>query len=524
MTTPAPAAAGGPRTGTAAGLPPAVLLLVAGIVVLWSALPALLQTVPHADNVEQLGWAHSLEWGYMKHPPLPTWLLHGAVALFGPSALLTYTLAMLCAGAALLIVWAAARPLLGEAGALLALAVTAGDYYLMGRGSFLNHNTVMLPFVAASAWAVLRIVAAAPRPGERTDRPPAQGPQRRPHDWRPWLLLGLLQGLGLLTKYQMAVVIAANALALLSCGAWRQPGFVRNALLACLATATPLAPHLLWLQSHDFSTFNYAGHSLLAALPFTQRLTHTLGFLVQQVGRLAPAALVLGLALRAAPQGSGGTGASAVDTTALRALAILALTPLALVVLLSLVAGVAPQKHWGATTTLLLPLLATTLVLARRSGAAPARRPALLACLLVQALAVAWNVGAAVANPAFHHRFAAEGLARQAQEYWHANAPGEIHVVIGPDWEAGAIGLLLPARPAVMASGQRAQAPWITDEQITRCGALVLWRPETPPLDQVGPDFAARVQDVTLLEAMGPGSGTSRLQAGIIAPLDEGCP
>ena len=36
------------------------------------------------DNLEQLTWVHSLEWGYYKHPPLPTWLLSVPVHLFGP--------------------------------------------------------------------------------------------------------------------------------------------------------------------------------------------------------------------------------------------------------------------------------------------------------------------------------------------------------------------------------------------------------------------------------------------------------
>ena len=53
-------------------------IFVAVVVLAWSVLPALLQTVPHADNIEQLNWAHRLQWGYLKHPPLPTALLWAA--------------------------------------------------------------------------------------------------------------------------------------------------------------------------------------------------------------------------------------------------------------------------------------------------------------------------------------------------------------------------------------------------------------------------------------------------------------
>ena len=35
------------------------------------------------DNIEQLTWVRSLQWGYYKHPPLPTWLLWLPVQLLG---------------------------------------------------------------------------------------------------------------------------------------------------------------------------------------------------------------------------------------------------------------------------------------------------------------------------------------------------------------------------------------------------------------------------------------------------------
>jgi hypothetical protein len=519
---PGPAAGGAGRAG--AFLPTAgfVLLFVLFVALLWSALPAALQTVPHADNVEQLNWAHSLQWGYLKHPPLPTWLLHGALSVFAPSALLTEALAMACVALTLLLLWRCARLLLDPPAALLVLLLSSANYYLMGRGSFLNHNTVMLPFVAASAWAVLRILhdgAGAP--------------------WSAWVLLGLAQGLGMLTKYQMALPIAANALALLALGAWRQPRFAVRAALAALATLLPLVPHLLWLQQHDFSTFSYAGRSLLADLPAGSRLGRTLGFAAQQVGRFAPAIVAAGLALwwsrTPSPAGSGQPPAPAramavrqpmqpmPPTQAmrdLRAVAWLALTPLALVLALSLLVGVALQNHWGASTTLLLPLLAV-LAWPRLRRVAPAAM--LAAVLLAHAAAAAWSVTVAFRQPEFHYTFGARALADLALAYWQEHTPGRLAVLVGPDWETGAISLELPTHPDVIASGERQQAPWVTDERIARCGALVFWRPDRPPQEQVGQDFAGRARDPRPLQAQGAHGAVSTLEVGIVAPLAGGC-
>ncbi|SPE28044.1 putative membrane protein [Burkholderiales bacterium] len=502
-----------PRQGgsTPAAQWPLVALFVALVVLTWSALPALLQPVAHADNVEQLNWAHALQWGYFKHPPLPTWLLHGAIALFGPSAYLTYALAMGCVGATLIMLWRCALLVLDRDAALLVLLLSSANYYLMGRGSFLNHNTVMLPFVAASAWAVLRIL----RDG---------APGRR---WPVWALLGLVQALGLLTKYQMAIIIAANALSLLALGAWRQPRFARHAAIACLLTALPLVPHLLWLARHEFSTFAYAGHSLLADLPLGERVGHSLGFVAQQLGRLAPAIIALLLALlsqrggRARAASGDGLPERANKGPAEHAVAILALTPITLILALVLLAGVAPQNHWGASATLLLPLLAVTLLRAPRR---PAPRPALAAVIAVHAAAIVWNVVVAARAPGFHHSFAAQPLAAMALAHWEANASGSPAIVIGPDWEAGAIALELPSHPAVLPNGDRSQAPWISDEQLARCGALVLWRPALAPEQQVGADFAQRLQAPIELQTRVPRGALSAIAAGIIRPAGGGCP
>jgi 4-amino-4-deoxy-L-arabinose transferase-like glycosyltransferase len=485
--------------------PPALLcaLLVAFV---WSALPGLLLSAPHADNVEQLNWSHSFEWGYFKHPPLPTWLLRAAIELVGRSAFITYALALACVAVTLLIVWRCARLLLDRDAALVALLLTSADYYLMGRGSFLNHNTVMLPFVAASAWAVLRI---------------AQGAGAR-----AWLLLGLVQALGLLTKYQMAVFIAAAGVALLAAGVRRRPGFASGTALCAAATIVPLVPHAMWLLQHRFSTFQYASHSLLADLGIADRIRQLLSFAVQQVGRMAPALAALGAALaidRARRKDRADDPAAPPADSSVRLerpLWILALMPFAVVLGLCLFAGVAPQNHWGATTTLLMPLAAVVWLRKRRL---PAVATAAIAVVGAHAAAVIWNVVVWAAAPGPHHSFAAQALAALAEQHWNAHAAGRIRVVIGPDWEAGSIALNLPSRPMVLTSGDRSQEPWVTDELIDRCGALVVWQSGHEARDQVGAAFAARIAATGHLETDVPRGLISSIEAGVIAPRGDGC-
>jgi hypothetical protein len=68
----------------------AVGLLVFAIV--WLTQLALASLSPPFDNVDQLTWVRSLEWGCYKHPPLPTWLIWLPSQLFGATDWTSYVL------------------------------------------------------------------------------------------------------------------------------------------------------------------------------------------------------------------------------------------------------------------------------------------------------------------------------------------------------------------------------------------------------------------------------------------------
>ena len=49
-----------------------LLALLVGVTGAWVAVAVWLYRTPPIDNVEQLVWREAVEWGYYKHPPLPT--------------------------------------------------------------------------------------------------------------------------------------------------------------------------------------------------------------------------------------------------------------------------------------------------------------------------------------------------------------------------------------------------------------------------------------------------------------------
>src|SRR5205807_5858979 len=185
------------------------------------------------------------------------------------------------------------------------------------------------------------------------------------------------------------------------------------------------------------------------------------------------------------------------------------------IVLLVLLAGVAPQNQWGSSATLLIPLLLVSRLPPNRHlsiGAAAA------ATALCHAGAIAWNVAVWKFDPGPHHRLSARSLAALAQRHWSMHQSGPIRLVLGPDWEAGAIALYLPEHPAVLPNADWRQAPWIDPDLMARCGALVIGRTEHPLEQQLPALQAARTVDPTMLHAKDRLGRDSAVQAAVIAP------
>ena len=80
-----------------------VILLVFGIV--WLTHLACTSLSPPTDNIEQLTWVRSLELGYDKHPPLPTWLLWLPAKVFGATAWTSYLAGATCTLGTIALLW-----------------------------------------------------------------------------------------------------------------------------------------------------------------------------------------------------------------------------------------------------------------------------------------------------------------------------------------------------------------------------------------------------------------------------------
>ena len=95
----------------------------------WTVLPTLLYANLPLDLIEALMYGREWQLGYDKLPPLPWWLVEIAYRVTGHD-FSNYLLAQIAGCAALAVIYLAARPLVGGAGALVAGLSVDGLHYL----------------------------------------------------------------------------------------------------------------------------------------------------------------------------------------------------------------------------------------------------------------------------------------------------------------------------------------------------------------------------------------------------------
>lgn len=454
-------------------------------VLAWSFLPPLLSASLPLDVVESLAWGREWEWGYYKHPPLAPWVLHLFYVAFGKAG--PFLLSQLCIATTLWMVWRTGCRLMAHDRAFLGTVLTMGVAYYTGPALEFNHNVAQMPVWAALGYCLVACLQ-----------------EGRP---RQWLALGLVAGLGLLTKYSVVVLLACQGLYLMLTSerrVLRQSG----PWLAVVVMLAVLVPHMHWLWQLDWLPMSYA--SARAVSTSASPRLDAFRFLGAQILNHLPLALIVAAALlgtrqerrvapaaQAAPAAQGG-GVAAAGRSGY--LLVLALGPGLLVTLLGLVTGKQLRDMWGMPMWAFSGLLVAAWLPAH--WLAP-MRPWLLRGLAVWLVLVSLLAGAYLAygaqwrNHPSRTDWPQAALAREAQATWLSVADCRLDTVASDYWLAGLISVASTDWPSILIAGNERFSPWVNQERLRRRGALWVWQSSDvnpappPPLDrlQPGPDL-----------------------------------
>ncbi|WP_065340610.1 ArnT family glycosyltransferase [Azoarcus olearius] len=192
---------------------------------------------PYVDEAYYWGWAQALDWGYYSKPPLIAALLALSERLFGDNL---YALK-----APSLMLYPATALVIHRLGCVLFDARTgcwAGLAFLTlpatsALGLFASTDAPLL-----LCWALALLLLWQAQRDERI---------------APWLGLGVVTGLGLMSKYTMLAFAGSALLALLAEPAGRRRLASPGPWLALAVALAIFAPNLWWNAHHGFPTFQH---------------------------------------------------------------------------------------------------------------------------------------------------------------------------------------------------------------------------------------------------------------------------
>ncbi|MDY0309164.1 MAG: glycosyltransferase family 39 protein [Castellaniella sp.] len=452
-----------------------VLLCLLGMVALWTVLSALSHSAPDLDGMEELVWAASLELGYTKHPPLPSWFMHLATELLGRPVWLPFLMGQVFSALGLWFVWKLGRDITTPHRALIATLLVSVTAYFSLRGTIYNHNTAQLWSITASIWLFHRAL----RGGRMRD----------------WIWLGAVGGLSMLTKYSALIQFAAFFLYALRCGALRRPDVWRGIAVATVVFLIVLSPHLWWLGQHDFEPLRYADSSLAAGGRLAA-LKDLLDFSLDQAGRLSPMVLALAAwALWRKRRGDRAAGHAAnderfagaarsvrywfdLDAQDRQFLLWVGLAPFCSTVLISMVLGSRLEASWGSTFFVLFGFYGLGWL--RGPEAVQLRRILILTAALHVLMAVGYAAArgplAQWAGHPARSTYPGPELAAHALRHWQDHQPGRpLRVVVSNTWLGGNIAVHIGPGTRVWIDANDAQSPWFSPGTALRCGALIAY-------------------------------------------------
>lgn len=446
-----------------------VAMLLVGMVALWTLACGLSHSAPDLDGMEELVWASSLELGYVKHPPLPTWVMYLFTQVVGRPVWLTFFVGQLSSALALWFLWLLGKELTTPRNAFIAVLIGSTSLYFSLRGTIFNHNTAQLWSIVASTWLFYRALTY-----QRT---------------RYWIWLGVVAGLSTLTKYSAVIQFFAFFVFALRQGALWQRNTWHGIGWAALAFGLTIMPHLLWLVSNSFAPFRYADSSLESG-GHLQALKMIVRFTLDQLARLSPM-IVVWLAWfvwqrrtqpASAPEASKpansetlGTDISAWNRSFLL---WVGLTPFVSTVVVSAALGTRLTASWASTFFVLYSFY---FLWALRGNPQTIKRQITLIVIAVHSL-LAIGYGVARGPLAWHlgkdsrSVFPATQIASEMNRIWSQHVPSVPLTVVASDtWLGGNIAIHSSPQTQVFINGSYAESPWLNPDTALDCGVLVVY-------------------------------------------------
>jgi hypothetical protein len=426
----------------------------------------------HFDMGEMVAWSHEVVLGTPKHPPLGAWLVRAWFSVMPADTWAYYLFAVVLATVALWVAWRVAAGYLSADKRVIGIVLLTFVPFYNFQALKFNANTVLIPFWALTTWWFLRSF------------------ETRRAGWA--VLAGIGAAAAVLGKYWSVFLLAGLALAALTDR--RRGAYFRSPApwLTIAVGAVLIAPHIVWVATHEFETFSYAVGAHPAT--FAAALKSAILFLGGVLGFIAVPIAFTVIAARPSAAAIGNTLWPADPQRRIVAVAFFA--PIVLAALAAVLLKVRIGALWTMSGMTLLPimLLSSPLVTITRNAAVRLLALAVMIPLLMAALSPAIAIiihREGVPNYASHYRLIAEAV----EHAWFARTTEPLRIVGSYTKIVNGIVFYFEKEPSTLDIITPAQTPWVTEDRIKREGiAIVCPVPESYCVQAMN-TYAARYPD-----------------------------
>lgn len=467
-----------------------VFLCLLLLVFVWSWLTGISHQAPDINSMEELVWATSLELGYTKHPPLPSWVMYFAIWLFGREIWLPFFMGMVFSAFGLWFIWKLGCEMTSPYKSFIATLLISVSAYFALRATIYSHNTVQLWSITASIWLFYCALT--------KDK------------LRYWFWLGLVCGLSMLTKYSALIQFAAFLLFFIRIGAWRKAKNWYGLALATITCVIVFTPHLFWLFDNNFEPIVYVDASLQSS-SYAESLNEIIKSSLAQLGHLSPIAIVLLVwafwRYRKHDRGPGNAANDPYFNMTIKEPAYfysfskydqqfllwVGLTPYISTVFISAALGTGLTTSWSSTFFVLAGFYALWLI--RGTEAVQMRRIFLIVASIQIIMTISYAVARGPIAQAYGYdarsTYPGSELATLALQHWQEHQPGRpLRVVVANTWLGGNIAVNADDSIRVYIDADDKQSPWFQPGEALACGALIAYSnngkaPATPALQKL---------------------------------------
>jgi 4-amino-4-deoxy-L-arabinose transferase-like glycosyltransferase len=463
------------------------------------------------DGLEQLVWSSTLEMGYYKHPPFPTWVTYLFTHLFGENRVSMFALGMISVGLSLWFVWRLASTLLPWRDAALAVLVITPVTYFTSRGLMFNHNTAQLACVSAAIWLLWRAVHS-----------------ERSLDWG---FLGIACACGFLTKYSMVVHFAAFACYLIYSKKILNASVIKGLVISALVFGVLVTPHFIWLSQHPVNPISYA-KQLISPAQAPDFWSNTLAFLSGQLVRLLPMAIAVIVIkwLLMQPQERffklpSPSAWGKMSSDAQQFVTIVGLAPIVLVSCIAFALNLNLVSHWASTFFMLYGFFVLAWLHTLHTNKQLKRMLGVIAAVhLIGALGYGFARGPLAISVGRDTRsiFPAQKLANQVDALWRSKQSHPLAIVSSDIWTGGNVVMNMKRKPKLLIDGEMAYSPSVSAAVLRDCAMLVLVNPQESSSTKVAQRLSQAIDTGTMQLVWNehPQSPTRTLQWGIVVGAD----